>query len=106
MSLSRKLIMRCLKPLSSSIKNIAIGQDRPRTVYEDPGDRWSTPRPGRFTSGTGTRYPLYSTEGRQYDSLYSVSVTSSHVDYSICLSMCCGWSGTPDANTERVKKTP
>ena len=46
------------------------------------------------------------TEARQYDSLYSVSFTSSYVSYSICLSMCCRWSGTQDANTEHVKQTP
>jgi len=46
------------------------------------------------------------TEGRQYDSPYSVSFTSSHVSYSICLSMCCRWSRTQDANTEHVKQTP
>jgi hypothetical protein len=34
------------------------------------GDRmggWSTPRPGRFTSGKGTRYPFYKTLGRTQD---------------------------------------
>ena len=29
--------MRCFKPLGSSIKTVAIGQDHPRTNYEDPG---------------------------------------------------------------------
>jgi hypothetical protein len=38
--------------------------------------------------------------------LYTLSFTRSHVGYSICLSMCCRWSGTQDANTQHVKQTP
>ena len=57
------------------------GKIHPRTVHEDPeqeqtysvtlsltsaldGGGWSTPRPGRFTPGKETRYPLYRRLGR------------------------------------------
>ena len=57
------------------------GKDHPRTGHEGPegeysysctlsltsaldGGGWSTPRPGRFTPGKETRYPLYRRLGR------------------------------------------
>jgi len=79
MSLSRKFLIRSFRPLSSSIKNIAIGQDHPGIGYEGPGGnfgaRWRWVVALLLGQVPGTN----STEGRQHDSLYSVSFTSSHV---------------------------
>jgi hypothetical protein len=63
------------RTLANTVANLGKGKARPRTGLEGPegegysstlsltsalyGGGWSTPRPGRFTPGKETQYPLY-----------------------------------------------
>jgi hypothetical protein len=69
------------RTLANTVANLGKGKGevRPRTGLEGPeverysstlsltsalyGDGWSTPRPGRFTPGRETQYPLYRRQG-------------------------------------------